>query len=202
MRVPTVRTPSTAAAVLGAFIAALPPGAPRVAANLMAAQSAIETAHWRSMNNWNLWNITPSHAQLAAGIAWMDQGLAPMQYIAYRSILDSAIDAVAWSKRRGYFDALYAGDVGGYLADLRATCFLGCVGNTDPLGHTVTDADYAAYGASIASISAQLASVTPSMPAPAGASPGLELAAVAALAVAAGILVGRGRLPALRRVFA
>lgn len=164
MQVPTVRTPATAAQVLGALAAAFG-NAPKIALAIAAAQSAEETASWHAMHNWNLWNITPSAHQLAQGIAWMNQGL-PMKYISYGSLLASAVDVRKWAQSRGYYAPMFSGDLDGYVARLQATCFLGCVGQTDPTGHLVTQADYDAYKAAIASFIPKLMATTPAVIAP------------------------------------
>jgi len=162
-QVATVLTKSTPAKALGAILYVLPSGSTRTAANMIAAQSAIETANWKSMHNWNMGNTTPSPAQVKAGISWMNQGL-PMQYIAFPDIVAGSRDMVNWLSRRGALPYANSGDLAGYMARLQASCYLGCIGNTDPTGHTVTAADYSGYQSGIATRMATLATVTPEMP--------------------------------------
>jgi hypothetical protein len=192
VQVPTVKTTATPAQVLGALASVFGGGAPKVALAIAAAQSGVETADWRLMHNWNLWNITPSAHQLSQGIAWMNQGL-PMKYIAYGSLLAGAVDVRSWAQHRGYYASLYAGDLDGYMSRLRATCFLGCIGNTDPTGHLVTQADYDAYRAGIAGRIPKLLATTPAVIAPQGWTTGQKVAAglgVAALAAGAAYAAG------------
>ena len=162
-QVATVLTKSTPAKALGAILYVLPSGSTRTAANMIAAQSAIETANWKSMHNWNMGNVTPSQGQISAGISWMNQNL-PMKYIAFSDIVAGSRAMVNWIIARGALPAANSGDLVGYMSKLQASCYLGCIGNTDPTGHTVTAADYAGYQSGIASRMSTLATVTPEMP--------------------------------------
>jgi hypothetical protein len=170
-QVATVPTPSTPAKAIGAIIAALPSGAPRVAANIIAAQSAFETNTWgtgksnpgHGFNGNNLGNITPSAAQVAAGIPWMTQGLN-MKYIVYPNILAGAQGMVGWLAQHGVLPYAYSGDVAGYVGKLASMCYEGCIGSTDPTGHTVTQADYTALQNTINSRAASFGSVVPEFP--------------------------------------
>lgn len=183
-QVATVTTPLTPAQALGAVQAALPYGTSRDAVNLIAAQSAVETAGWAAMHNYNFGNVTPTAAQAASG-PWMDQGL-PMKYIAYPDALSGAMGMVGWLTSHGLIAAASIGDLDSYMAGLQAGCYLGCVGLTDPTGHTVSQTDYDNYRAGIASWIAKLAPLTPV--APPGSFPwgmtavGVSLAAAGSLA--------------------
>ena len=136
-QVATVRTVLTNAEALAAFRAA---GCPESALLMVAAQSAFETAHWQSMHNWNMGNITPTAAQAASG-DWMSQGL-PMKYISYSSPVAGAQGMLQWLQAHGLLTYAVNGDLGGYVAQLKADCYMGCVGATDPTGHLVSDTDY------------------------------------------------------------
>ncbi len=161
-QVATVRTVATPAQAIGAIIAALPSGAPRVAADIIAAQSAFETATWKSMNGWNMGNVTPTAAQVASG-PWMTQGLN-MKYIVYPNILAGAQGLVGWLASHGVLPYAYSGDVAGYVQKLASMCYEGCIGSTDPTGHTVTQADYTALQNTINSRAGSFASVVPEFP--------------------------------------
>jgi len=183
-QVATVLTTLTPAQALGAVQAALPVGTSRTAVNLIAAQSAVETAGWASMHNWNMGNVTPTPAQAASG-DWMDQGL-PMKYIAYPDPISGAKGMIGWLTSHGLIASAEAGDLDSYINGLQSGCYLGCVGNTDPTGHTVSQADYDNYRAGIASWIAKLQGVTPVSPPGAWQRyviPGLALAAAGAVVV-------------------
>jgi hypothetical protein len=169
--VATVRTPATPAQAIGAIIAALPAGAPRVASSIIGGQSALETATWRSMNGWNMGNITPTAAQAASG-PWMTQWLKGMRFIVYPSLLDGARGMVRWLTSHGLLPFAYAGDVDGYVSRLAATCYMGCIGKTDPTGHTVTQADYDALAATIRGRVPAFNALVPEAP-PSGLVPGV-----------------------------
>lgn len=180
--VATVTTTLTPAQAMGAIRDALPSGASQTAIALIAAQSATETNHWQAMHNWNFGNVTPTQAQLAAGADWMDQGL-PMQYLSFPNADAGAAAMVGWLSSHGLLAAAEAGDLSSYMAGLERDCYLGCVGLTDPTGHTVAQSDYDSYQADIASIMAALQGVTPVSP-PGGRSSRTILGAIAAVGVA------------------
>lgn len=164
-QVATTPTPLTPAQALGGLLAA---GCPQSALLMVAAQSAIETAAWgsktgRGFNNYNYGNVTPTPTQLAQGIAWMNQNL-PMKYIAYADPVAGAAGMLGWLQLHGLLSYASSGDLDGYTQALRSGCYLGCVGNTDPTGHTVSQTDYDNYRAGIAAYMKSLASVTPVAP--------------------------------------
>jgi len=162
-QVATVKTPLSAAQALGSVLAAAP-GLSRTALDMIAAQSAVETAAWKAMNNYNFGNVTPTQSQLAAGVPWMDQGIHGMKYIAFPDPVSGAQAMLGWLSSHGLLAYAQNGDLDGYMAKLRAGCYLGCIGNTDPTGHTVSQTDYDNYRAGIASYMSKLSGVTPVTP--------------------------------------
>ena len=161
-QVANTKTPLTYGQALGALLAA---GCPRSAVLMVAAQSAVETAAWKSMVQWNMGNVTPSAAQLAAGISWMTQGVPNMKYIAYPDAVSGAKGMLGWIQSHGLLPYAEAGDLAGYAAKLQAGCYLGCVGNIDPSnGKPITQQAYASYEAGISSWMSKLSGVAPVVP--------------------------------------
>ena len=147
---------------LGALLLA---GCPGSAVRMVAAQSAVETAGWAAMRNWNLGNVTPSAAQVAAGIAWMTQNVPNMKYIAYANPVAGAQGMMGWIRGHGLLPYAEQGDLAGYVQQLQNGCYLGCVGNTDPSnGKAITTQDYANYSSGISAWMSKLAGVTPTAP--------------------------------------
>ena len=103
---------------------------------MVAAQSAVETAAWKSMGGWNLGNVTPSAAQVAAGIPWDTQGVAGIKYTVYPNAIAGAKGMLDWLRPRGLLTAATNNDLDAYMALLQAGCYLGCIGLTDGTGHT------------------------------------------------------------------
>jgi hypothetical protein len=169
MQVATIRTPATAAQMLGALQWALGGNAPQIAVAMIAAQSAVETASWHAMNNWNAGNITPTASQAASG-QWMDQGIHGMRYIAYGSLLAGAAGMVAFLRSRGLLPFAFAGNLAGYSAQLETVGYLGRIGQTDPTGHTVSQADYDAYQRAMGQLIPKLLATTPAVVAPSSGS--------------------------------
>ena len=175
VHVATVPTPITPAQALGALLAA---GCPQGALLMVAAQSAVETNAWgsgksrpgRGFNNWNAGNVTPSGGQLAAGITWMDQGISGMKYIARTDAVSGGKDMLGWLQSHGLLGYAAAGDLTSYMGQLRSGCYLGCIGQTDPTGWTVSQTDYDNYQAGISSWMRTLAGVQPVAP-PGGSLP-------------------------------
>jgi hypothetical protein len=186
-QVATVKTVLTPAQALGALAIVLP-SISRTGLNLIAAQSATETASWKSMHNWNMGNVTPTAQQVAAGVPWMDQGIRGMKYIAFPDPVSGSRAMVGWLQYHGLLGFAQNGDLDGYMSALRAGCYLGCIGKTDPTGHTVSQTDYDNYRANISGLMSQLSSVTPvAPPVPsttpiAGVPPWLIVAGVGAVA--------------------
>jgi len=89
-QVEAVLTPATAGQVIGALLGT---GLSRSEANLVAAQSAVETGGWRYMRNWNVGNITTGSN---AG-PWMIQSATnSLHFIAYPSLAAGAAGMVSW----------------------------------------------------------------------------------------------------------
>jgi hypothetical protein len=179
-QVSTVKTPLTYGQALGALLAA---GCPQSALLMVAAQSAVETAAWKSMAGWNFGNVTPSAAQLAAGIEWDTQGVPNMKYTVFPNAVAGAKGMLAWLAPRGLLAAATANDLDTYMALLQSGCYLGCVGNVDPsTGQVITAAAYTNYRAGIVSWMSKLSGVVPVAPPGSGWSLSEKLLAAAALA--------------------
>ena len=166
VQVATKPTPLTPAQALGGLLAA---GCPQSALLMVAAQSSVETNAWGStngkgFNNFNFGNVTPSTGQLNAGAQWMSQGIAGMKYLSFSDPISGAKAMLGWLSARGLLARASANDLAGYMALLQSGCYLGCIGNTDPTGHTVSSTDYANYQAGISSRIAALSKVTPVAP--------------------------------------
>jgi hypothetical protein len=190
VQVPNVATPMPPAQALGSLLAA---GCPQSALLMVAAQSAVETAEWGSMRGWtngfhnfNFGNVTPSAAQLAAGIRWMNQNVPGMKYIAYADPISGAKGMLGWLSAHGLLAPAAAGDLTGYMAQLRAGCYLGCIGLTDPTGHTISQTDYDNYQAGISTWMSKLSGVVPAPP-QLGSSVGRNVAILAAILTAGGL---------------
>jgi len=183
-QVATQKTRLTYGQALGALLAA---GCPQSAVLMVAAQSAVETAAWKSMAGWNFGNVTPTAGQVAAGIPWDDQGIKGMKYIVFPDAVSGAKGMLGWLQGHGLLAYATANDLQGYTNQLRSGCYLGCIGNTDPTGHTVSQQDYNNYQAGIASWMKTLQSVQPVAP-PSASLPLGDLAlAAAGLIAAAGL---------------
>jgi len=163
--VPAIRTPLTPAQALGALQEALPSSFTRAGLDMVAAQSAVETARWTEMYGWNFGNVTPTAAQVAAGVDYFQHAsTGSMRYRAYPDPVAGARAMTGWLESHGAYDAAQAGDLAGYMAALQAGSYLGTVGLTDGSGHTVSQADYTNYQNDIAVIMNELAAVTPERP--------------------------------------
>lgn len=146
----------TPAEALTALHGALPPDTTETGLRMVAAQSALETNWWgrgggKGFANWNFGNITSDGTG-----PWVFLGPKGMRYRAYPSNGGGAIAYVAQLKKDGTLDSASRGDLDGYVAQLQKNGYLGFVGRTDPTGHTVTQADYDQYKASIAAIMGSL----------------------------------------------
>lgn len=188
-QVATVRTTLTQGQALGALLFG---GCPQSALLMVGAQSAVETTHWTAMANNNFGNITPSTAQVIAGISWMTQsgsGTQGLKYIAYPNAVAGASAMVSWLGRRGLLSYAIANDLDGYMSRLQATCYLGCVGLTSPAGVTTSTTDYSNYRAGISTWMSKLAKVTPTIPPGVGLSwIDIGLVGVGAVAGAVGLV--------------
>lgn len=162
-QVATVNTPLTYAQALGALQAVMP-NATWAGVVMAAAQSAVETAHWTSMHNYNFGNVTPTTAQVNAGTPWMDQGISGMKYISYPDPISGAQGMVGWLQGHGLLTAANNGDLASYMVGLENGSYLGTIGLTDPTGHTVSQTDYDNYQAGIQTWMNNLQNVTPVAP--------------------------------------
>jgi hypothetical protein len=161
-QVANLRTPLTYAQALGTLLAA---GAPPAGLLMIAAQSAVETAGWQAMNNYNFGNVTPSASQIAAGIDWMTQNVPNMRFISYSDPVSGAKGMLGWLQTHGLLAYAAANDLTGYMGKLSAGCYLGCIGNTDPSnGRTISQTDYDNYRAGISAWMSKLSKVAPAAP--------------------------------------
>jgi hypothetical protein len=156
-QVTAVRTPATAGEIIGAIMAA---GVSRDAANIVASQSADETASWKAMWNWNLGNVTASGSQDYV----IESSTNPGHFRAFSNIADGAQAMVDWLTSRGALPFAESGDVAGYVQQLAKGCYLGCIGQTDQTGHVVSQTDYDNYKANISGRLASLRGVVPVAP--------------------------------------
>lgn len=110
-QVAKAQTPATLEDVLTALIDG---GAPTAnAARMLAAQSALETAGWRAMWNWNLGNLTAA----SDASSWVQQSSSnSLHFLAYDSIQAGAADFVSYVARRGLLQYANVGDLNGYVA--------------------------------------------------------------------------------------
>ena len=191
------RTPISAPQALGILQAALPPGTSARALAIVAAQSDVETAAWAAMWLWNFGNIT--------AVSGQDYQILPGltgSFRAYAAPIDGAADYVRWLSTRGVLPYALTGDVAGYVGALRAGCYLGCIGQTDQRGHTVSQSDYDAYQSAISARMARYETMVP-IPYSAGLSVGQALLAGASLLAIGGAVayfISDGELPRLPKV--
>jgi hypothetical protein len=158
VQVESVLTPSSAPVVAGAMIAAYkavtgrdPPA--RSSWLIPLAQSAVETAHWKAMWNFNPGNYTSTGSD---GRDWFFIGhnalgeASHLKFRSYGSLGEGCRDMMDWLAKHGALAAADAGAVPAYNAKLQAGWYVG----SDP-------AVYPKYGKAIASISQQYAAVDP-----------------------------------------
>jgi hypothetical protein len=115
------------------------------AARMLAAQSALETAGWTAMWNYNFGNITTASS---------DYVLLPgnaLHFKPYGSIAAGASDFVDYLTKRGLLPFAENGDLQGYVDRLQA---IGYAGN----------ADYGAYASGMRSWLHRLGGVVPAFP--------------------------------------
>lgn len=119
------RTDSNASDVIAALKNA---GCPDAAAQMVAAQSALETAGWvGGLWNWNVGNITQPNAALAVYQPGVD-----LPFAKYDSLAAGAKAMVDLLTAKGVIQHAAAGDLAGYVDALKAMHYAG-------------DADYGAY---------------------------------------------------------
>ena len=87
-----------------------------------------------------------------------------MKYLAFDDPISGAKAMLGWLSGRGLLSYATAGDLPGYMVQLAKGCYLGCIGLTDPTGHTVSQQDYDNYQAGIATWMGKLANVSPEAP--------------------------------------
>jgi hypothetical protein len=134
---PATRTDSTAADVEAALLAA---GCPFAAVKIVAAQSAHETAGWKGgLWNWNVGNLTQPDPHQTC----VTQPGNALHFAAYANLTAGARAYVDLLKRIGALPLAVAGDLAGYVAELKQHNYAG-------------NADYLAYEAGIARWLAQL----------------------------------------------
>lgn len=147
-QVDAVLTPATAGQAIGALMAA---GLTRDQANVAAAQSAVETASWKYMRNWNLGNITTA----SDAVDWMVQSSTnPLHFVSYANILAGAQGMAGWFAARNI--PLTGGD--DYFAAIEKSCYLGCVAQGTP------QSDYDTYKANILAELPKMQAATPVAP--------------------------------------
>jgi hypothetical protein len=180
------RTTLTPAQALGVLAEALGPD--RAALPMVAAQSAVETGHWKAMWHWNFGNVTAD--------ASSDYQILPknqLHFKVYGSPQEGARDYIAWLRRRGILDYAIRGDLPGYIAHLKSAGYLGFVGRTAPGGHVVSDKDYDDYASGIAGLIRSFETMRPEPIARAvvrsGSTRGRAIVTAAAIAVGAAVLM-------------
>src|ERR1700720_2172244 len=170
-QVAAVNTPSTPDEVAGALVygyqqvVGVSP-AYQSSFLLPLAQAAVETAAFGGgFWNWNVGNIT------AAGdsVDWMLLPGNGLHFRSYPSLGDGAVSMMSWLKSHGVLPFADAGDLGGYVAQLQRTCYVGC----DP-------AVYPGYESGMAGYVTKYSGIVP-----VGYTPGLRLpkGTLAALAI-------------------
>lgn len=158
MQVESVLTPSSAPVVAGAIVAAYkaamgrdPPA--RSSWLIPLAQSAVETAHWHAMWNWNPGNYThgpkDSYDWFFIGHNALGEA-STLQFRSYGSLGEGCRDLVGWLKSHGTIASADAGDVPGYVQSLQRGWYVG----SDP-------AVYPKYQKAIASIVEQYKAIDP-----------------------------------------
>lgn len=167
---------------MGAFAVAMP-NANQQAVAIVAGQSALETANWSAMWNWNAGNLTTN------GGTYVLQGKLSLHFQAFDSMQDGAAAMVAWLSTRGALPYALQGDLQGYVQALAKGCYLGCIGQvaqqSDGSSRAVTQGDYDTYRAGIQGRITQLGLLSIPLPA-AGMSFGTALAAGAAIVAVGG----------------
>jgi hypothetical protein len=141
-------------------------GCPREALLMAGAQSAVETAGWKSMRNFNAGNITATNPSVQP---WMLQGSNAIRFVAYPTPQAGFGAFLAWLSTHGLLAHAVANDLPGYIAQLRSNCYLGCIGRVDANGTTVSQTDYDNYQAGISAWMTKLRAVAPILPADASA---------------------------------
>jgi len=123
-QVANVRTPSDWDTVVEALVSA---GVPTVnATRMLAAQSALETAGWTAMHNWNLGNITASNTTTQSWVQQTTTGeAASLHFLAFDSLDEGASYFFHWLDSHGLLTYANAGNLDGYVARLAQINYAG-----------------------------------------------------------------------------
>lgn len=106
------------------------------------AQSALETAHWAAMWNWNAGNVT------TLGDYILLPG-NPLHFKSYSTLGDGCLGMLQWLNAHGVMGAAHNDDLDAYVAALKVGAYLGEQGN------------YASYQAGIASYITKYSTLNP-----------------------------------------
>jgi hypothetical protein len=98
---------------------------------LPTAVSALETAQWQQMFDWNAGNITTSSPDYS-----LRGGNNPLHFRIYPSLAAGALDLVHWLAVHGAIAAADAQDLEGFAAAMQRGCYAGC----DPSVYSAGDA--------------------------------------------------------------
>jgi hypothetical protein len=118
------QTSATSSDIIEALVDA---GVPTVnSARILAAQSAVETAGWQAMWNWNVGNITAGSPSTQSWVQQATTGpAAPLQFLAFDSLQDGANYFVAFLQKRGVLQCANVGNLDGYVDALRRCNYAG-----------------------------------------------------------------------------
>jgi len=153
-QIAATKTPMTAAQALYVLGGAL--GSEAAALPMVAAQSAVETAHWGAMWHWNFGNVTAGPND--------DYQILPgnqLHFKVYASAEEGARDYVRWLRSRGVLAYALRGDLDGYIENLKSHGYLGFIGRVSPDGHVVSQDDYDKYARGIGGLIHTFASMVP-----------------------------------------
>jgi len=158
------KTLSTAAEVEGAILAGYKAivghTPPQIALTLLAAQSALETAAWQAMYNWNVGNITHG----GDNFDWTIFPGNPLHFRAYTSLDQGAADFVNFLNKRGVIDFADSGDIQGYVNRLQQINYAGSDCGQCNNCHLCTD--YSKYLGGMQRYASEYANVVPATPSP------------------------------------
>jgi len=156
-QIQAVKTPLTPPQALGVLASALGPSR-AVALPMVAAQSASETDHWRSMWNWSFGNVTTANPSKDTFHTLGKNGLFYKSFDSPENGASEYIDAL---QRRGILDCALRRDMGCYAAKIAASHYLGFIGRVAPDGKLVTQQQYDTYASNIAGLVRHFESMTP-----------------------------------------
>lgn len=126
-QVEALKTPASAADVAGAMSRAyvkLTGNAPPAESSYLMplAQSALETANWKSLYNFDLGNVTTANPN----DSWFFQYQGSLKFKAYASLDDGALAMMSWLQKHGAIAAADANDLNAYGDALQRGCYVGC----------------------------------------------------------------------------